>query len=81
MPSYDYECENCGPFTDSYPMSQFDRPQPCPDCKELSPRLLTLPAIGGMARENAGAGAMAAPSHPGGCACCVAPRRLSAEAV
>lgn len=80
MPTYDYECETCGPFSESHPMAEFDRPQACPDCGEASPRLLTVPAIGGMAREDAGAG-MQAPAHPGGCACCVAPRRFSAEAV
>ena len=81
MPTYDYECENCGPFSESHPMAEFDRPQPCPDCGEKAPRLLTVPAIGGMAREDAGAGKQAAMSHPGGCACCASPRRFSAEAV
>ena len=79
MPTYQYECENCGPFSDSYPMSAFDKPQPCPDCSEPSPRLLTLPAIGGMAREDTGGAT--APAHAGGCACCAGPRTWSAEAV
>jgi len=79
MPTYDYECENCGPFSEAHAMAEFARPQPCPDCGTLAPRMLTRPAIGGGARDDAGAPAAA--SHPGGCACCVAPRRLSAEAV
>jgi putative FmdB family regulatory protein len=77
MPTYDYECSDCGPFTEVRPMAEFDRPFPCPDCEQPAPRLLTAPALGGGAQE-----ASAAPvrAHPGGCGCC-APRRLSAEAV
>jgi putative FmdB family regulatory protein len=77
MPTYEYECADCGPFSDVRPMAEFDRPQPCPDCTQPAPRLLTAPALGGGAREAA---ASTAPAHSGGCACC-APRRLSAEAV
>ena len=44
-----------------------------------APRLLTCPALGGGATEDAGMAA--GPSHPGGCACCAAPRSWSAEAV
>ena len=79
MPTYDYECADCGPFTEVRPMAEFDRPQPCPDCATPAPRLLTAPALGGAAQAEAGA-ATAAPAHAGGCACCM-PRRLSAEAV
>ena len=77
MPTYEYECADCGPFTDVRPMAEYDRPQPCPDCGQEAPRLLTAPSLGGGAQE-----AVAAPTraHPGGCACCM-PRRLSADAV
>lgn len=77
MPTYEYECGDCGPFTEVRPMAEYDRPQPCPDCGIEAPRLLTAPALGGGAQEVSSA---PAPSHAGGCACC-APRRLSAEAV
>jgi putative FmdB family regulatory protein len=77
MPTYEYECADCGPFSDVRPMAEFDRPQPCPDCTQPAPRLLTAPALGGGAQE---ATTSTAPAHSGGCACC-APRRLSAEAV
>jgi putative FmdB family regulatory protein len=77
MPTYEYECPDCGPFAENRPMAEFDRPQPCPDCGVDAPRLLTAPALGGGAQEAA---APAARAHAGGCACC-APRRLSAEAV
>ena len=77
MPTYDYECPDCGPFSEVRPMAEYDRPQPCPDCRQEAPRLLTAPALSGGAQE---AGAGPAISHAGGCACC-APRRLSAEAL
>jgi putative FmdB family regulatory protein len=79
MPTYDYECETCGPFSESHPMAEFSLPQPCPDCGDPSPRMLTLPAIGGGAQENSGMAP--ARAHPGGCACCAAPGRFRAEAV
>ena len=80
MPTYDYECENCGPFREAHPIAEFDREQPCPDCGDPAPRLLTLPAIGGVAME-ASAGAPAPAAHTGGCACCAGPRSFRAEAV
>ncbi len=80
MPTYEYECPDCGPFVEIRPMAEYDRPQPCPDCNTLAPRLLTCAAISGGATEAAAAGAPAR-SHAGGCACCAAPRRFSAEAV
>ena len=79
MPTYDYECADCGPFSEVRPMAEFDRPQPCPDCAAPAPRLLTAPALGGVAQEAGGSAAPAA-AHAGGCACCM-PRRLSAEAI
>lgn len=80
MPTYDYQCAGCGPFRDSYPMSAYARPQPCPGCGAFAPRALTVPALSGGAQENASTSAFPA-SHAGGCACCAAPRRLTAEAI
>ena len=78
MPNYEYECETCGPFMENRPMAEFDLPQPCPDCGDMAPRLLTCPALSGGATEDSG---VTTASHPGGCACCAAPRSWSAEAV
>ncbi|WP_158932834.1 FmdB family zinc ribbon protein [Acidisphaera sp. S103] len=78
MPTYEYECPDCGPFSDVRPMAEFDQPQPCPDCEQPAPRLLTAPALAGSAQETTAGSS--APAHAGGCACCM-PRRLSAEAV
>jgi putative FmdB family regulatory protein len=79
MPTYEYECADCGPFSEVRPMAEFDRQQPCPDCAQPAPRLLTAPALGGGTQET-NATATPASAHAGGCACCM-PRRLSAEAV
>ena len=80
MPTYDYDCDRCGPFTESHPMAEFALPQPCPACGDAAPRALTSPAIGGGARAEP-ASTTPFRAHPGGCACCAAPRRFSAEAV
>ena len=79
MPSYDYDCGRCGPFTESRPMAEFARPQPCPSCGDPAPRALTSPALAGGAREAASPGPFRA--HAGGCSCCAGPRRFTAEAV
>lgn len=81
MPTYDYGCETCGPFSESRPMAEFALPQPCPACGEPAPRIvLTAPALGG-GGESRDAAAPPPRMHPGGCACCSAPRRFAAEAV
>jgi putative FmdB family regulatory protein len=79
MPTYEYECPDCGPFTDVRPMAEYDQPQACPDCGAMAPRLLACTAISGGAAEPGSAAP--ARAHAGGCACCMAPRRFSADAV
>ena len=80
MPTYDYGCERCGPFTETHPMAAFAQPQPCPECGDPAPRVfLSAPALGGGARMETAAVPQRA--HPGGCACCAAPGRFCAEAV
>lgn len=80
MPTYDYDCETCGPFSDSRPMAEFAQPQPCPSCGDPAPRAMCAPMLGGSATP-ADAAAPRPRAHPGGCACCAAPRRFAAEAV
>lgn len=80
MPTYDYDCERCGPFSESHPIAEFDLAQPCPGCGDPASRTLTLPAIGGGSAEPA-ASPTPFRAHPGGCACCAGPRRFTAEAV
>ncbi|MEW6396102.1 MULTISPECIES: zinc ribbon domain-containing protein [unclassified Afipia] len=44
MPVYEYLCNDCGPFTEMRPMSEYDMPQDCPHCAVAAPRaILTAP--------------------------------------
>ena len=83
MPTYDYGCERCGPFSASRPMAEFADPQPCPECRDPAPRVfLSAPALGGGRSAEPAMPMTAARAHPGGCSCCAAPsRRFTAEAV
>lgn len=82
MPTYDYDCGRCGPFSESHPIAEFDLPRPCPACGDPAPRALTLAAIGGGAAE-ASVSTTPFRAHPGGCRCCAAPGsgRFCTEAV
>lgn len=84
MPVYEYLCEDCGDFTAMRPMSEYQAPQPCPDCGAASPRvMLTAPHFFSMSRERFTAHATNerasnAPlsvgefkaKHGSGCSCC-----------
>lgn len=53
MPTYDYLCADCGPFSTIMPMSASGDPQACPACRSPSPRaLLSFPAMGRMTTEG-----------------------------
>jgi putative FmdB family regulatory protein len=44
MPTYEYMCKKCGPFTQLRPMAECDLPSACPKCGARSPRvMLTAP--------------------------------------
>ena len=46
MPTYEYECGDCGGFSAARPMSEYLAPQPCPGCGLPAPRaLLSAPAF------------------------------------
>ncbi|GLK70918.1 zinc ribbon domain-containing protein [Ancylobacter dichloromethanicus] len=85
MPVYEYECESCGDFTAMRPMSEYQAPQPCPDCSAMAPRvMLTAPHFSGLSRDSLKAhatnerashapmttGEYAAKQHPSSCSCC-----------
>ena len=86
MPVYEYLCEDCGDFTALRPMSEYQTPQPCPDCGAAAPRvMLTAPHFSGMSRESFTAHATneraanapltpgefkAKQKHPSSCSCC-----------
>jgi len=40
MPVYDYNCADCGVFTDLRPMALATEPCDCPDCGQAAPRVL-----------------------------------------
>jgi putative FmdB family regulatory protein len=49
MPVYDYECEQCGPFTTMRPMAECDLSSACPRCRAEAPRaFLTAPYFAAM---------------------------------
>ncbi len=53
MPIYDYECEDCGAFTQMRPMAQCDLASECPRCGANAPRaFLTAPYLAGMSAER-----------------------------
>ena len=82
MPTYDYECGTCGPFTALRPMAAFRDPCACPACGiEALRASLSAPSIAGMDPGRRSASVMqeqrtsaprrASTAHPAGCGCCV----------
>lgn len=78
MPLYDYECGQCGPFTELRPMAECEAPSACPGCGAPAPRAwLTAPRLGGdpalIAAHAANERSAHAPrraAHGPGCGCC-----------
>ena len=58
MPTYEYMCDECGPFTEMRPMAECELPSNCPECGASSPRvILTAPRCLSMSPEARKAGA------------------------
>ena len=58
MPTYEYMCKKCGPFTQLRAMAECDLPSACPECGARSPRvILTAPGCLTMSAEARQAGA------------------------
>ena len=58
MPTYEYMCKKCGPFTQLRPMAECELPSACPECGARAPRaFLTAPACMSMSAEARQAGA------------------------
>jgi putative FmdB family regulatory protein len=57
MPTYEYMCKKCGPFTQLRPMAECDLPSNCPECRARSPRvMLTAPGCLTLSPEDRQAG-------------------------
>jgi putative FmdB family regulatory protein len=80
MPIYDYLCGECGPFSESKPMSAFKDPCDCPVCGQSSERaILQAPFIAGMdstkrksisVNERSANEPRSSASHGSSCGCC-----------
>lgn len=58
MPTYEYMCKKCGPFTQQRPMAECELPSACPECGARAPRvLLTAPGCLTLSAEGRKAGA------------------------
>ena len=52
MPTYEYMCKKCGPFTQFRAMAECELPSACPECGARAPRvLLTAPGCLTMSAE------------------------------
>ena len=85
MPTYDYECRDCGGFDALRSVSRRDEPAACPECAAASPRVMSAaPRLALMAGSTRSAietneRARHEPKsskdyqrlkHPSGCGCC-----------
>jgi putative FmdB family regulatory protein len=90
MPTYDYECRDCGGFDALRSVSRRDEPAACPDCGTASPRVMSAaPRLALMAGSTRSAietneRARHEPKsskdyqrlkHPSGCGCCSSAKR------
>lgn len=52
MPLYEYNCEECGPFTELRRMSECDMPAACPICSDPASRMISVPRLAIMDKNN-----------------------------
>lgn len=45
MPTYDYACSACGPFSALRPMSARNAPIECPECRATAQRVVAVPML------------------------------------
>ena len=81
MPTYEYHCPECGPFSAFRPMAEYQSPQPCESCGVPAPRAaLSVPFFAGMDagrrtamatnERSANAPTRSKGRHPAACGCC-----------
>ena len=52
MPVYEYNCEECGPFTRLRGLDQSSHPANCPECGASSPKIFPVIHLRSMRPEN-----------------------------
>jgi putative FmdB family regulatory protein len=84
VPTYEYDCPGCGPFSQVRPLAEYMLPAVCSRCgTEVERALLALPAMrtrpsaGG--RLEASAVSPTAAAHAAGCRCCGPSMRIPRE--
>ncbi|HYP83679.1 zinc ribbon domain-containing protein [Variovorax sp.] len=85
MPTYDYECRDCGGFDALRPLAERNEPAACPDCGAAAPRVFASAPRLGLLEEgtrramDVNERARHEPKssrdyqrlrHPAGCGCC-----------
>lgn len=92
MPTYDYECQDCGGFEAIRSMAARNEPADCPQCGKAAPRVMvasfglayldetTVKAMDANERarhEPKSSKNIAGHRHPAGCGCCSSRRKTS----
>jgi putative FmdB family regulatory protein len=52
MPLYEFNCEQCGPFTELRRVSECDMPAQCPECNLSALRMISVPRLAIMEKNN-----------------------------
>ena len=52
MPLYEFNCAECGPFTELRRLSECDMPMECPTCAAPASRMISAPRLAIMAKNN-----------------------------
>jgi putative FmdB family regulatory protein len=52
MPVYEFECRDCGPFTELRSLDRSSLPSKCPHCGKVSPKVFSVIHLRAMRPEN-----------------------------
>jgi len=52
MPLYEFNCDECGPFTELRRVSECDMPAECPVCNHEASRMISVPRLAIMEKNN-----------------------------
>lgn len=82
MPTYEYDCAACGPFSTLRPMAEYALPAPCPACGAAAPRALSSAQalqVQASAPRQGPSRFSATSGHGSGCRCCTGSVRIPRE--